>query len=236
MAEPVNALAPKNVNFLKSLAEHPNPIQYLMQLASERPEYAALAEYLTSRSAMPPISFGYLPNSTSGQFVQQGIFNGNSNTPVTGKINLNDAFVRKGYDPTNAIPTLTHELTHATQKEMIGQKLQKDVTDPEAKQQFLDAYRKLSYNPSKRGRDAFGAGLLANKLAPEWTVKNEGYRSSVEELPAWAMGDVANRNPLVNYDSYNAPAHLNPTLATEYQILLDLATRDAKANPNKKTR
>jgi len=218
-----------------SLAESKNPVQYLMQLASERPEYAALAEYLQSRNAMPPISFGYLPEGSSGQFVQRGIFS-NSDIPNTGKVNLSDAFVRRGYAPTNAIPTLTHELTHATQKEMDSQIRQKDIVNPEAKQQFLDAYRKLSYDPSKRGRNAFGEGALANKLNPEWTAKNEEYRASVGELPAWAMGDVANTNPFVQYDPYKPPAHLNATLATERQILLDLATRDAKKNPNKRNR
>jgi hypothetical protein len=77
---------------------------------------------------------------------------------------------------------------------------------------------------------------LAYKLNPAWTESQEGYRASSGELPAWAMGNVANTNPLVNYDTYNTPSHLNSTLATEYQILLDLATRDAKANPNKKAR
>jgi hypothetical protein len=218
-----------------SLAESKNPAQYLMQLASERPEYAALAEYLQSRNAMPPVSFGYMPDSSAGQFVQQGIFS-NSNTPVTGKVNLTDAFLGRRVDPAAAIPTLVHELTHATQKEMIGQNLQKDVIDPQAKQQYLDAYKKLSYDPSKRGIEAFREGSLSKRLNPEWTDKNQGYRASVLELPAWAMGDVANKNPVNSYDPYKPPAHLNATLATERQILLDLATRDAKKNPNKRAR
>ena len=166
-----------------SLAESKNPVQYLMQLASERPEYAALAEYLQSRNAMPPISFGYMPDSSAGQFVQQGIFS-NSNIPVTGKVNLTDAFLGRRLAPESAIPTLVHELTHATQKEMIGQNLQKDVVDPEAKQQYLDAYKKLSYDPSKRGIEAFREGSLSKRLNPEWTDKNQGYRASVLELQA----------------------------------------------------
>jgi hypothetical protein len=235
MAEPQNTLAPENKNFLKSLAEHPNPVQYLMQLASERPEYAALQNYLTSRSAMPPVSFGYLSDGSTGQFAQKGFF-GNSNIPNTGQVTLTQDFLKRGYDPTNPIPTLTHELTHAAQKELISQSMQKDVIDQQAKQQFLDAYSKIVYDQNKRGRNAFGPNALAYKLNPAWTESQEGYRASSGELPAWAMGNVANTNPLVNYDDYKAPSHLNSTLATEYQILLDLATRDAKANPNKKAR
>jgi hypothetical protein len=235
MAEPTNALAPKNVNILKSLAEHPNPVQYLMQLASERSEYAALAQYLMSRNATPPVAFDYLPPGNTGRFTSRGFFSDGS-VPTTGMVTLSDRFLNRGYDPTNAVPSVTHEMTHAAQKEMEYQKRQKDITDQQAKQQFLDAYAKLNYDATKRGRVAFAPNQLANKLNPEWTNQNEGYRAASGELPAWAMGAVANKNPLNDYDSYGTPANLNPTLATEYQLLLDLATRDAKANPNKKAR
>ena len=235
MAEPTNAFAPKNVNVLKTLVEHPNPIQYLMQLASERPEYAALANYLTSRSAMPPVSFGALPSGSTGEFRQRGIFS-NSNVPDTGQVTLTDRFLSQRVNPEVAVPTMTHEMTHAAQKELIAQTMQKDIADQQAKQQFLDAYAKLSYDRNQRGRAAFAPNALAHKLNPAWTEKREGYRASADELPAWAMGAVTNNSPYYDYDTANTPAHLNPTLATEYQILLDLATRDAKANPNKKTR
>jgi len=221
-----NNLAPKNVNVLRSLAEHPNPLQYLMQLASERPEYAALTDYLTSRSAMPPVSFRYLPSGNSGTF-----------DPQTGAVTLNDAYLKRGYDPTNPIPTLTHELTHAAQLQMAKQRSQEEVANPQAKQQFLDAYKKLVYTDEKpKVSDRFAQSVLANKLNPKWYEENASYRASVNELPAWAMGSVAHQNPLYEYDDFKTPAHLNPTLATEFLILMDLATKDAKANPNKKTR
>jgi hypothetical protein len=219
----------------RSLGESKNPVQFLMQLASERPEYAALAEYLQSRNAMPPIAFDFLPSGSSGQFVQRGFFS-DSSVPATGKVNLSDSFLRRSSSPENAIPTLTHELTHASQKEMDAQRRQKDVVDQQAKQQFLEGHAKLSYDRYKKGRAAFAENSLANKLDPQWTAENEGYRASNQELPAWAMGAVANRNPRFLYDPFNTPAHLNPTLATERQILLDLATRDARANPNKRNR
>lgn len=230
MAEPTNALAPKSVNILKSLAEHPNPMQYLMQLASERPEYAAVAEYLAARNATPPVSFGYLSPDTSGTFSTNGFFNGGK-YPATGAIKLNSEFLDRAYAPTNAIPTLTHEMTHAAQREMSRQTDQKDIANPEANQQFLDAYKKLVYDRNSPSKGKFAQNVLAERLNPAWSRNNEEYRASVSELPAWAIANV-----MGGYDSYKAPAHLNPTLATEYQILLDLATRDAKANPNKKAR
>jgi len=235
MADRKNALAPKNVNSLNTLLEHPNPVQHLMQLASERPEYAALADYLMSRSAMPPVSFKYLPSGYMGLFTQRGFF-GNSDIPYTGRVTLAADFLNPNLSSTFAVPTLTHELTHAAKKEMVEQTSQKDIADQQAKQQFLDAYTKLSYDRNKRGRAAFAPNELAYKLDPTWTEKKEGYRASYDESPAWAMGAMANDNPYYDYDPANPPAHLNSTLASEYQILLDLATRDAKANPNKKKR
>ena len=233
MAEPTNALAPKSVNILRNLATHPNPMQYLMQLASERPEYAAVAEYLAARNATPPVSFGYLPSGTSGTFGQNGLFN-QGEYPETGAITLNRQFLDRAYAPTNAIPTLTHEMIHAAQKEMFRQADQKDIANPEAKQKFLDARKKLIYDSNQRHDKRFVQSELAKKLDPEWAKNNEEYCSSVTELPAWAIANVMGKED--SYDSYKPPAHLNSTLATEYQILLDLATRDAKANPNKKTR
>ena len=223
-----NNLAPKNINVLQKLANHPNPVQYLMQLASERPEYAALAEYLTTRSAMPPVSFGYLSPGTSGEF-ESNFWGGN--LPRTGKVTLNSEFMDRAYAPTTAIPTLSHELVHASQKEMESQRMQKEILDQNAKQQFLDAYQKLVYDKTKPVKSRFGQNVLAEKLNPAWSKENEAYRASIAELPAFAIGTVSGKN-----DAYRAPEHLNPTLATEYQILLDLATRDAKANPYKKAR
>lgn len=227
-----NNLAPKNANVLRDLASHPNPIQYLMQLATERPEYASLMDYLTTRSATPPVSFGYLSPGTSGEFESPGFFS-SGQIPQTGKITLSSGFVNRGYDPTSPVSTLTHELTHASQREMENQRNQKNIADQAAKQQFLDAYSKLVYNKDKKLSQRFGQNVLAEKLGPAWSKENEAYRSSIVELPAFAMGNVTKKD---NRDSYTTPPHLDPTLATEYQILLDLATRDARANPNRRNR
>lgn len=226
----------ENIKTLKSLIENSNPLQYLMQLASERPEYKALSEYLIERSAMPPVSFGYLPQDVGGTFQQPGFFNPYK-VPQTGAVTLNNTYLNRGYDPTNAVPTLTHELTHAAQLQMAKQRSQEEVANPQTKQQFLDAYKKLVYTDTKpKVSERFAQSVLAEKLNPTWYDENARYRASVNELPAWAMGSVVNQNPLTPYDDYKTPAHLNPTLATEFQILMDLATRDAKANPNKKKR
>lgn len=225
-----NSLAPKTTNTLRKLAYHPNPIQYVMQLASERPEYSALAEYLTTRSAMPPVSFGYLSPGTSGEYESNGFFRYGS-VPATGKVTLNSELMSRDYAPTAGIPTLSHELVHASQREMGSQRVQKDVVDQNAKQQFLDAYKKLVYDKTKPVGSMSRPNALADLLNRDWSKENSEYRASSGELPAWAIGTVSGKN-----DAYDAPAHLNPTLATEYQILLDLATRDAKANPYKKAR
>ena len=200
-----------------------------MQLASERPEFAALHDYLTTRSALPPVEFARLSPGTSGQFETNSFFG--RELPPTGKVQLNGEFLDRAYGPTSSIPTLIHELTHAAGREMSDQYNQRDVLDQEAKDAFKQAYDKLVYYRNAREIDArFPQSVLANKLAPAWGKANEAYRASIGELPSFAMGNVSGNA------SQPAPAHVDPTLATEYRILLDAALRDARANPYKKTR
>ena len=62
---------------------------------------------------------------------------------------------------------------------------------------------------------------------PAWVAANRDYRSTAGELLGFAMGNSApvgvERNP-----ASKVPLHLDATLATEFMILLDLATREEK--------
>jgi hypothetical protein len=69
---------------------------------------------------------------------------------------------------------------------------------------------------------------LADKLAPEWSKENSDYRSASNELSAYGMGSTVPRR------SNRAPLHVDPTMATEFSILLDLAQRAQKAKPPSK--
>jgi hypothetical protein len=85
---------------------------------------------------------------------------------------------------------------------------------------FAEAFEKL-YGPEGRNR------LEPAKRADyEWTEGNRFYRSTPEEIAAHGVGAFS--GPMLQD---RAPLHVDPTAATEFQILLDLAQRDVNNGP-----
>ena len=75
--------------------------------------------------------------------------------------------------------TKTHELTHATEWDLS--KLYYDALNkktPEARQ-FVGAFEKLKSQGANKA--------MANKLAPAWVAKEDPYRTSANELTAFAV-------------------------------------------------
>jgi len=207
------------------LYESRQPVNTLRQLASDTPEYQQLMNYLMARSAVPEVNFN-ADGDNSGQFVQGERYIGGSSKHNAGTASLSGDYMGYKGNPNTAVRTLGHELTHAAWNQM-RQQIYEGKTSPE----FADAFSKLVYNKKK---GTWAAPDLANKLDAPWYKENESYRSSVQEMPAFGIG-----NSMLGGDpspSWKPPTHLDPTLATEQMILLDLATRDAKRNPNKTTR
>ena len=208
-----NALAPKPQN---ALTRQTDPMQALLRQSAEYPQYGELVDYLSARRMMPPISMG----GTSGGVFEVNSFFGNT-LPKTGVVK-----VSYGARPS----TVVHELTHAADKQVSSQYYELknkrgDLTPTE--QQFMQAYEKLAYN--QFGRDkAFPRKTLAEKLDPAWAKKQNEYRATNVELPAWAMG--ATVDPSESRE-YGAPLHLDPTLATEFSMLLDMARKLQKSQP-----
>ena len=195
-----------------------DPLQALLRQSAEYPQYGELVDYLSARRMMPPISMGGT-GGANAVFESNSIF-GNS-LPKTGAIKV-------GY---NVGPsTVVHEITHAADKQISSQYYELlnkrgDLTPLE--KQFMQVYEKLSYD--RFGRDkAFPRKTLAEKLNPEWAKNQNDYRATNVELPAWAMGATVNPS---DSREYNAPLHLDPTLATEFSILLDIANRLQKTRP-----
>lgn len=209
-----NALAPTSKN---ALSRGTDPLQTLLKQAAETPQYRDLVEYLSSRRMMPPISldkpFG------GGVFERDSFFS--DSLPKTGVVKI-------GYGAGPS--TLVHELTHAADNQIHQQYFQLKNKRGEltpAEQQFMQAYEKLSYNSTRRNPDeSLVRESLARKLDPEWAKKNRAYRASNTELPAWGMGFAV--EPRRDYDQ---PLHLDPTMATEFSILLDMANRLQKSQP-----
>jgi len=208
-----NALAPRPQN---ALMRQTDPMQALLRQSAEYPQYGELVDYLSARRMMPPISMGGT-NGANAVFESNSIF-GNT-LPKTGVIK-----VRYNARPS----TVVHELTHAADDQISSQYFQlknkRDDLTP-AEQQFMQAYEKLAYN--QFGRDkAFQRENLARKLNPEWAKKHSEYRATNRELPAWGMGFTIDPR-----DDYNPPLHLDPTLATEFSMLLDMARKLQKSQP-----
>ena len=215
---PKNALVPKTAN---ALAERQSPLDKLLTASAKYPQYQDLTGYLNSRNMMPPMNMAYLGSDTAGEFKRNNFFN--QNLPETGVVNFN-----YGAEPS----TVVHELTHAADRQLKDQYLNlkhnKSNLSPE-EEQFVAAYQKLSQNtnPMVFGLKRYPKEELANYLSPEWNKKNQRYRASEPELPAWGMASTIDSK---DSREYNAPLHLDPTMATEFSILMNMAHRLQKGN------
>lgn len=204
-----NALAPLPKNALIPR----NHAVELLQKTAAYPQYGELVEYLASRRMVPKINLNYLGGS-------EGEFNAGSGF-YTGPGTV------KAAEPS----TLVHELTHAAQRQMgwqyglLKKKSSKELAPEE--QQFIDAYEKLIFTPKEFGRKMdFTAEKTAQSIAPEWARQKGGYRATGPELQAFGMGSTVSPN------TFNpAPLHVDPTYATEFSILLDLAKQVQKRQP-----
>ena len=92
----------------------------------------------------------------------------------------------------------------------------------------MSGYEKLMRAPGQMFGQAPKEVLTqtARKIAPEWTEKQKDYRSTGAELSAFGMGSAVSPNV-----TSPAPLHIDPTYATEFQVLLDLANRAQKLQP-----
>jgi len=213
---PKNALAPKPAN---ALVQRQSPLDELLTASAKYPQYQDLIGYLHSLRKMPHVNVKDIGDESRGVFRTNNIF-GNS-LPDVGIIDV-------GYYSKPA--TLVHELTHAADRQLENQyynlkfaKTKPDKLSPQ-EEQFVNAYEKLAnnmdvrYNSPKR----YPRKTLANHLSPQWAKENESYRANQAELPAWGMASTIEPN---RTQEYSAPRHLDPTLATEFTILMDMANR-----------
>ena len=197
-----NALAPSARNTLPQL----------LKQTAEFPQYGALVEYLTARRRLPMMQYGGVIDPEATAEFQTG-----AKLPITGQVAM-----RNSADPN----TVVHELTHAAQRQMnfqwstLASQPDRNLTPDQLR--FKQAYEKLVFKPGEQ----FGSGSkstqqeTARKIAPQWFEENKRYRASSEELPAFGMGGAVRQNI-----GANAPLHIDPTYATEFSVLLDLARR-----------
>jgi len=201
-----------------------DPVNALRQLASNTPEYQELTNYLMARNAMPEVKFGYL-GGTNGEF-ERDVGRPNSGVAAPGRVSINNGYLDYDSNPAGAQSTLLHELTHAA-----WHQIRKQVESGTASPELQDAFSKLVYD---RKKGTWRMQDIAKTLNPEWHKANEGYRASVSEGPAFGIGNSSYPGP--TRGTWEQPPHLDSTLATEFRILQELATRDALKNPNKVNR
>lgn len=180
-----------------------NPLQKLLQQAAENQQYRDMANYLYNQQMMPPINYG---DTTRDEFV--GVYRRGPGLPKSGVINFaNDA------TPRTAVHELTHAADYAIQDQYRDLKNKKGELTP-LERQFMDGYEKLV------GRNFSTRRETIERMAPDFSYFNKSYRSSGPELAAFGIGSTAWPN-----DENPAPLHVDPTYATEFAILLDLAGR-----------
>jgi hypothetical protein len=201
MADKLNALARAPVNSLAQTAS--NPLQRLLRQAAENEQYRDMSDYLSKQQMMPPIGYG---DTTRSDW--RGVYQRAPGLPKSGVINLaSDA------TPSVAAHELTHAADYAIKDQYKALKDKRGELTPLEKQ-FMDGYEKLvGRNFSKRRE-------VVESMAPDFSYFNKSYRSSGPELAAYGIGSTVWPN-----DDNPAPLHVDPTYATEFAILLDLARR-----------
>lgn len=191
----------------------------LMQQAQEAsPEFRQMAEYLMSRRRMPEMRAGYIADDTTGRFVKD------LRSPGPGTITISNPRSE------SALNTLMHELAHAVEYEIDRQRYvhrrNAIVND------FTQTYDKLNFDGSK----PVGKGNVKRNLVDsfpdgaQFRAQEQDYRASDRELTGHAVGNAVGGS-YTGSDGWKAPLHVDPTVATQFMILLDAALTDSKKNP-----
>ena len=198
----------------------PNYAQQFMNMVGQSDIGKQMLAYLTAAGQVPQVQEASMPYDLYGKFA--GI------DGPTGTITLN-----RSLSPARKPQTATHETVHSVDQ-ALG--IQADAYRRNlGYNQFEDTYNKLvrygdaGAGPRKYKDPRYG---LAAVIDPAWTEKYGNYRSSPDELAAWAVENIVRHSQLP--ESYNPPAHLNATMAQEFEILLDAAMRDLKRQKESK--
>lgn len=179
--------------------------------------YQAMLQYLEGRKATPQLQTANLRDGVGGSFEYDTAFG--KGLPPEGVVFVNEG--RSDRTEQGIRRTLAHELAHATDRQLAEQyfSLPKGARGAD---QFGDAFQKLVLD-SEGGRSS--RNRYAGRLAGEpWAKGNIDYRAGSSELAGFGAGSTEAPNR-----DYPAPLHVDPTMATELSILLELAQRKRPA-------
>jgi hypothetical protein len=193
-------------------------IANILKVASNNPDYQQIANYLMSRRSYPEIAYMNKPSSNYGTFTTQGMF-GTANIPQRGIVSLNRN--ASTVNPDMVAPTLTHELTHAAETQLYRQynELKAKSNKSDIERQFMENFDKI-----------LGSKVTeqASAIQPEYTKNRSAYRTRGDEALAFALENV--NYPNAPSDN-SAPAHIDPTIATQLMLLLEQAQRVQNQQP-----
>jgi len=183
-------------------------VEDMQDTARQNDMYPDIEKYLQTRDAMPDVQISSnLPEGTNGMF-------SSINLPIgSGQLKINKS------TPKQILPSvLTHEMAHAADRQMMQQAMEQGMFGKS--NQFTEAYQKLVGLEGRNRTD------LARKINPDWASDNQYYRALPQEIAAHGVGAFSGPNT-----QDRAPKHVDATAATEFQILLDLAQRNADKGP-----
>jgi hypothetical protein len=206
----------------------PSPINALTTAARKYSGYQDLLNFLGVNQ--PPISFTPIDDEQiRGQYKH-----GRLNTDP-GSIQMNSNYLRNDAGgarlPESAVRTLVHETVHATDSQLANlYSKYKDRPPTPEMAQFVEGYKKMRWNMENPNANYQmpPSESLARRLDPRWAAENANYRANENEMYARAVGNTSRAPGTAQYRS-DAPLHLDPTLATEHFILLDIANRAQKS-------
>ena len=137
---------------------------------------------------------------------------------------------------TDAVNTVSHELTHASQYNLlypalsaIAKKKQNNQTVTPEEEQFYTAGKKLmsrqpgtigQYSKLEAHKNRESLDAIINAMY-KGTDEFKPYRTSIGELQAFGIGNMSRAGQTTK----NQNQHLDPTMATEFSVLIDLFDR-----------
>jgi hypothetical protein len=186
-----------------STKQNYSKLESMFAEASKQGVYPELVYYLAERGGFPESAYDIynMPSGLSGSYSYR------IDQPESrGKLKFNER------SDTN---TMLHEISHAAHRALTKQ--YEDTVRAGVKNPFTDAYEKFSPQD------------MARIINPSWYEKtrqeSDGYRTNPKEMVGFGMGNTTGKVGMDPEKGWAAAQHIDPTIATNFRVLLDLGRR-----------
>lgn len=194
-------------------------LKTLLDNASDNSDFKTLYTFLNDKGSLPNMK-------VDSSLSSRGEFTYGDGQPAEGNLSVGGS--SKGF-----VSTLVHEMTHAADRQMIQLSLdiEKSIRKGEKvskeEEQFLSNWKKSfgARSVGEGGGEAVGLKSLMKTIAdPKWLSENQDYRTTRAESIAHGVGNVNKKSSEI----YNLQSHMDPSIATEFMILLNQANKIKK--------